>query len=375
MLCIQFFRRRVFLLTVALHAVAGYAQSKPTTSYPSLLPYSFSNFVWWTDDELRVDLKKKIPGLRDEIAPNLAAEGKLPGALIALLAERGVHAEVQIQDPPPSSFTSQRAPGAPAPSIVFKITSPDVLVNKVVVPPLPPRIAATLQESLQRTEGREYASGADWLNRSSIKDAFETEGYLEAQTNIAHSAPIRTDGTYKIDLLISVDPGPQYHIAEITADGGPLLEGRDLSHFYTSKVGETAVRRPFGRLAGEVRALYWQAGYSDVEMSGSPVLDRYHATASYHFKVNPGPLYYLHTLTIHNLTPTQEDRVTELLSMKPGDVFNEMAINTLSRRLQTEPLTEGLGSTFSPKNNSLDATTDLTLDFFKSGKNATVSVH
>jgi hypothetical protein len=42
--------------------------TKAAAKYPAHLPYSFSNFVWWSDGELRALLLKRIPGLGDEIA-------------------------------------------------------------------------------------------------------------------------------------------------------------------------------------------------------------------------------------------------------------------------------------------------------------------
>jgi hypothetical protein len=59
---------------------AGLAQSaKPIQSYPAHLPYSFSNFVWWSNDELRGLLKERILNLGDEIAPTLATEARNHG--------------------------------------------------------------------------------------------------------------------------------------------------------------------------------------------------------------------------------------------------------------------------------------------------------
>ena len=64
--------QRTLVLGLLLSAT-GYSQSKPSQpAYPKLLPYSFSNFVWWSDDELRTALKRRIPGLQDEIAPTLS---------------------------------------------------------------------------------------------------------------------------------------------------------------------------------------------------------------------------------------------------------------------------------------------------------------
>lgn len=369
------YRKQHTLVFALLLSATGYSQAMPSqTAYPKLLPYSFSNFVWWSDDELRTALKRRIPGLQDEIAPTLSEEQKVRRVLIALLAEKGIRADIQIQDPPQYAFTLPRVPGAPAPSISFKITSPQVLVNEVIPPLIPVDLPETLQHSLHNREKREYASGTHWLLQSEMENELQGHGYLDANVTVEHSPPVREANTYNVDLLISVHLGPQYHIAEITADGGPLLQGRDLSSFYTRKVGDTAGSNPFGRLAGEIRAVYWQTGYSDVEINASPVLDRASANAAYHLTVNPGVLYHLRTLAIRNLTPDQESRVRELLDMHVGDVFDESALSKLSTKLETDSLMKGLSFTFSPRKDRQDATVDLTLDFFKTGTPASVSV-
>jgi hypothetical protein len=95
-------------------ATVGSGQTtKPAPSYPAHLPYSFGNFVWWSDEELRVLLKKRIPGLGDEIAPTTATEGRIRDALKAMLKEKGILAEIQSEEPSFSSFTGSRDLEAP----------------------------------------------------------------------------------------------------------------------------------------------------------------------------------------------------------------------------------------------------------------------
>ncbi|HMD77372.1 MAG TPA: hypothetical protein VKG86_08360 [Terracidiphilus sp.] len=65
----------VFLLGSA--AMGNAQTAKPAPNYPTHLPYSFGNFVWWGDDELRALLKKRIPGLGDEIEPTSAVSFSL----------------------------------------------------------------------------------------------------------------------------------------------------------------------------------------------------------------------------------------------------------------------------------------------------------
>ena len=364
----------VFLAASVLGMLAnGYSQTAHTVpDYPTRLPYGFSNFVWWGDDEIRVLLKSRIPGLGDEIAPNSAIERRVRDALTMMLKEKGLVAEVQSQKPSSFSLTAERAPDSPAPEIVFSIMSPQISVDKVIVSQAPEALTPALNENLRRREGHEYSGGQDWMVRSNAKEELEAKGYLEAQVDITHDAPRRDGDHYVVNLLVSVKSGPQYRIASITADGGPLLKGRDLSSHFAQKPGDIAGAGPFGRLAGELRAFYWHYGYADVEIHGPPVLDRSHAEVSYHLEVIPGPLYHLRSLTIHNLNAEQESKARELLGMKPGEVFDEMAINGLSQKVAADPTLRAYGFTFGPAKDKATAKVDLTLDFYKVSEKSSV---
>ena len=342
--------------------------------YPQRLPYAFSNFVWWGNDELHELLKARISGLGDEIAPGSPMEHKIHDVLTTILKEKGIAAEIQSAEPSTFALTAERAPGSPPPAIVYSILSPPILVEKVNVSGAPAAIASSLTAKLAPREGHEYSGGQDWMVRSNLQEELEAKGYLDAQFDISHDSPRLSGNHYVVNLLAAVTPGPQFRIESITADGGPLLIGRDLSSYFTEKRGDIAGSGPFGRLAGELRALYWHYGYADVEINGPPVLDRPHATVSYHLGVVPGPLYHLRSLMIHNLSPEQEKRVRELLGMGTGDVFDAMAINNLYHKLPSDALLTAHGFTFSPAKDKVAAQVDLTLDFYKDSDKSSVTV-
>jgi outer membrane protein insertion porin family len=202
----------------------------------------------------------------------------------------------------------------------------------------------------------------------------EPKGYLEGKATVSHDAPRRDGDHYLVNLVVSVDAGPQYRISSITSDGGPLMQGKDLSQHFTLEVGDVAGYGPFGHLAGELRSFYGHYGYADVEIHGPPVLDRDHALASYHLSVIPGPIYHLRSLAIHNLDSAQETKVRELLGMKPGDVFDETAINALYHKLPAEPSLASLGFTFGPAKEKTAAAVDLSLDFYKVSDKSSVTI-
>jgi hypothetical protein len=366
----------VFLAASVLGMLAdGYSQTaQMVPDYPTRLPYGFSNFVWWSNDEIRALLKTRIPGLGDEISPNSAIERKVRDALTIILKEKGLVAEVQSQEPSNFSLTAERAPGAPAPGIVFRISSPQILVDKVIASQAPDALTSALNESFRRREGREYSGREGWMVRSNIEEELEALGYLDGQVYIAHDAPRRDGDHYVVNLMITVKSGPQYRVAAITADGGPLLNGRDLSPHFAKKPRDIAGAGPFGQLVGELRAVYWHDGYADVEIHAPPLLDRSRGEVSYHLEVLPGPCYRLHSLTIRNLNAGQERKARELLGMKPGDVFDEMAITGLSHKVSADPTLKAYGFTFGPAKDKANAEVDLTLDFYKVGDKSSVSL-
>jgi hypothetical protein len=367
--------RSVFICLGVCVSTASIAQnSSAPAEYPTRLPYAFSNFVWWGDSELRADLQKKLPGLGDEIVPTSAAEARVREALKSLLREKGITAEIQTEDPSPFSLTAQRVPGAPQPAIVFSILSPEVVVDKVVLSGVPDSLAGRLHTDLQGKEGRDYSSRQDWQTQSTARDSLEADGYLDSESDVTHDAPRRDGDRYSVNLLVNVRAGQRYRISAISADGGPLLNGRDLSQFFSAKVGDVAGPNPLGRLGGQLRSLYWQNGYTDVSINAPPILDREHGLVTYHLQVVPGPLYRLGTLAIHNLSSEQQDAVKRMLGMSTGDVFNENLVNDLYRKLSSDSSLAEYEFTFSPKKNPDARTVGLILDFYKKSDKATVTV-
>jgi hypothetical protein len=357
-------------------ATACLAQSaNPSPPYPTHLPYAFSNFVWWTDADLRTQLKKRSQGLGAEIAPTQASESKVRDALKALLREKGVVADVMSEEPSPWSLTAETVPDAPKPAVVFSILNPQILVDQVNVAGAPELVTDALNQSLEGRKGREYSSRDDWYVREQAENQLQQSGYFDAQVDVNHDPPRLDAGQYRVNLVVSVVPGRQYHIGEITGDGGPLLKGRDLSTLFKVKPGDIATSSPLGKLAGQLLGLYEHYGYADAVVEGPPVLDREHALVSYRLSVTPGPLYHLGSLTINHLDSGQESKVRRLLGLAPGDPYDVLAISSLYNKAHADSTLNGYDFTFSPAKDKSAGIIDLTLDFFKKTYQPSVTTH
>jgi len=99
-----------------------------------------------------------------------------------------------------------------------------------------------------------------------------------------------------------------------------------------------------------------------------------HALVAYRLDVIPGPVYHLRSVAIKNLDAPQENRVRELLGMKPGDVFLDEAVNGLYRKIADDPLLKGYRFSFGPKRDKTANAIDLSLDFFKNGNESKVTI-
>jgi outer membrane protein assembly factor BamA len=197
---------------------------------------------------------------------------------------------------------------------------------------------------------------------------------LDAQVGNGQPTFRRDGDRYLVQLDVSVVVGPQYHVSAISADGGPLLPGKDLSSLFGMKVGDVPGRFPLEGLASQLRNYYHHYGYADVDVKTLPLLNREKASVAYRLEVIPGTVYHLRSLTVKNLNPEQEAKVKELLGIKPGDVYLDEAISNLYRKIAIEPLLKGLHFSFGPTKDKSASQVDLNLDFFKEGNESSVTI-
>jgi hypothetical protein len=384
----KFWDKSAILAAAAICCTAGIALGAQAQgrkqSYPAHLPYSFSNFAWWSDSDLRLLLKKRIPGLGDQIATTAAAEDQIRDALTALLKQKGIDAQVMsiepsysdVKQPRPDLLGMDLDDSMPIakPAIVFELVKPQVVIGNIKVDADADDALAAAEHDVQGNAGKEFTGWSLKFASYEIEKSLKQLGYFGASVDIRHSPPYRQGQRYLVDELIEVVNGPKYSIAAVVADGGPLLRGRDLSQFFTAHAGETAVPSPFVHLSPSLRSFYQENGFADVHIVTHTAVDREHANVSYALDVNPGPVYHLRTLTIEKLSRAQENRVREILGIKPGDPYREQAIMELYRAIPNEPLLKGYTFSFSPKPDRTAAAVDLTLTFEKEDGKATVTI-
>ncbi len=364
----------LFSLLLPVMTPAVFGQTPKTTQQPvsERLPYTFANFPWWTDAQIRAELKHRIPSLGDEVGRGSAQEAQVRDALTAMLATKGVRATVISDEPSPASVSVSAfmktlpfyIPGtAQRPHIEFSISAPQILVGGLELDSSPE--GDLVARVARQMEGKPFDAGNIPLAAHQLAEPLQRHGYLSAEVVVSAGHPMRVGDNYYVPLKAEVSAGPLYHVGMISADAGPLLRGRDLSGYYDLQTGEVATPYAFDRLESSIMTVYFQAGYASVHFVDKPELDPERATANYRLETVTGPQYRLRTVTVRNLSPAQEAEVRNLLALAPGDVYDQIAIDELHAKVQESANLKGLDYSFAPSTDRNLNVIDLTLDFFK----------
>lgn len=361
-------------LVLPVSAMAQPPQPQPPAATASL-PYTFVNFAWWSDAELRKELTQRVPSLDDTLVCGSTQEAQVRDALTAMLLAKGVHATVVSNDP--SQATTEVSAfvaslpffvpdySDPRPHITFSIASPQMVVGTVNVNEAPDSQSDLLASIAKQMEGKPFDANTLGAQSKRLVEPMQNSGYLSATITLSTDQPQLQGDRYVVPLEASVDAGPVYHVGMVSADGGPLLRGRDLSPYFDLQTGEIARPYAFERLENSIMTVYFQSGYASIHFQDAPILDRDRGIATYHLLVFSGPQYRLRTVTLHNLSPTQEIEVRSLLALEPGDVYDQLAIDELHQKVQENAKLHGLEYSFVPQTDRQHNVIDLTLDFFK----------
>lgn len=147
----------------------------------------------------------------------------------------------------------------------------------------------------------------------------------------------------KARLVIRVDEGPQYRLADFSINGNRQFATEDLSRYFERQVGgllsriglggseqrergEIFDRAAFDEATTQVRQLYRNYGYLGAQVQ--PVIERTTDESGtpvvrLAWEIREGQPAYVNKVSIKGNTFTHEDVIRERIFLLPGDVYNE----------------------------------------------------
>ena len=174
--------------------------------------------------------------------------------------------------------------------------------------------------------------------RQARNTARKAESYLNSRGYFAPEISYSVDAGPPYICRISVEPGPQFTLAEILIDTGaselPAQAQTALQSVRTLKPGDAA--RPdaiFAEEAALIAALK-AVGYADASAQERAVIgDRAAGTLDVTYRINPGPRIRLGQVIYPSDARTRRDYLKRLIPFEADEVYAPQKLATLNRRL------------------------------------------
>jgi outer membrane protein insertion porin family len=289
-----------------------------------LLPVSFDNFPWVSDDDLKGAIKAAVP-LFDGTAP---ATGRIldeeGDAVRRFLETKGIYVKVShtpMSDPLTSVQTVQFL-SAGAEEDVKSIDFSDALANT----------NKAIQERLADLIGKPYSLTALKLFEfEQVRPVYVERGLLNVSFKepVVQAPPPNASNTAPtVVIRVQIDAGSAYTWGGITWSGNSVLSMADLNALIPFKPGEPTDGTKIQALWISVTDAYGHKGYLDATATPTPQFDDQAHRVNYNVAIVEGPQYKMGNLVLSGLSLEGERRIRGAWTIQEGAVFDENFFNT-----------------------------------------------
>jgi outer membrane protein insertion porin family len=281
------------------------------------MPVVFDNFVWFTDEELRDAVRRKVPAF-DGTAPEAGnVTEQIKQALQDLLRERKIEGTVEYN-------LSADASGRKVEHL-FGVKGPGLRVCKVSYQ----GARALSEEALVQKSGgifdndysRAFIQG---FVESNLVPLYQERGYLRASFSPPKAKPESTaDCENGLAVSMYVDEGSIYVWDKAAWEGAQALTPQELDAALGMRNREIANVVKINKGLAAARRAYGRKGYLGARVRASQDFDDENRSVAYRFQVEEGPQYHMGDLSIEGLSETDTNNLRGRWALLHGDVYDE----------------------------------------------------
>lgn len=303
------------------------------------MPVAFDNFVWFTDDELRDAIKRRVPAF-DGTAPeggNVAEQIKQ--ALQDLLRERKIEGTV--------AYDFSEDPKTHKVEHLFAFKGPGLRVCKLNYE----GARALSEEALIQKSGgifdNDYSRAfVQSFVESNLVPLYGERGYLRASFSAPKVKPEKSDECEQgLAVSMYVDEGSIYVWSGAAWEGTQALTSQELDAALGMRAREVANVAKIEKGLASVRRALGRKGYLSPRVRSSREFDDENRSVTYRFQVEEGEQYRMGDLVIEGLSEADANNVRGRWSLLHGDVFDDSYPEQFTRKnileFQRESLRNG----------------------------------
>ncbi|MGO9404558.1 MAG: POTRA domain-containing protein [Terriglobales bacterium] len=295
------------------------------TDHNKLVPARFENFVWFSDDELRTALERRVPLFKQllPLAGNLADE--VSEALQAMLTEKRFPGRVNyLREGDESS--------GPVSAIVYRAEEVSIRIRGFEFPGATPEQAALLSTAARHLTGAEYVrSSLAAVAKLDLLPVFQQRGYLKATFGqsdarvLIHPAPAedaQLAADVQVTAILPVMPGKIYSTSSVEWKGNSAIKTSELAPLIHLPPGQPADAVRLLRDIENVGKLYRSRGYMTAQIKPQAQFDDQHSAVHYDLNVVEGDLYKMGELEIAGLDTQATARMRAAWTLREDQPYD-----------------------------------------------------
>jgi outer membrane protein assembly factor BamA len=285
-------------------------------------PVVFDNFVWFTDEELYIAIKREVPAFGG-MAPDVGTmTDSIKLALQNLLDQKQIKGTVEYAAWQTGVNSAQQ-------EHLFSVTGIPIPICKLNFPGAKNVSEETLVKSSRQLMDADYSQkSAVAFGAFVLYPLYREAGQWRAKFG-EPEAKLDDSESCKggVSLTIPVDEGPIYSWDKAEWGGNEALSPAALDEALGLRTGEILKGSKFDKGLLAIRQAYSRIGHIEVSTKQVPVFDDAAGRASFKFEVNEGSRYTMGDLTIKGLDEANAQQVQEAWKLRRSEVFNAAYIN------------------------------------------------
>ena len=299
-----------------------------------IVPVSFDNFVWFTDDELSAAIRETVP-IYDGNAPK---DGSLiedmTAGLTKLLAARGVSGNV--------THTLIAQPASNDLMMQFRVDGPELTVASVGFSDPIAQVSEKLRDRKSDLIGKPFSRYAiDVFENEQVRPIYLATGHVRVRfeppltrmdSGANQSSPAAGGGS--IPVTLEIDPGPVFSLSGFAWNGAKLLDDKTLATLMVMQPGEQADGMRLTAGWQRIEDEYLRHGYLDVKLAPEPHYDDATSKVLYQVTLAEGPQYRMGDMIITGLSVDAEKRLSASWQIAKGQVFNRLVFDDLLTKIE-----------------------------------------
>jgi outer membrane protein assembly factor BamA len=281
------------------------------------MPVAFDNFVWFTDEELREAIKRRVPAF-DGTAPEAGnVTEQIKQALQDLLRDRKIDGTVE--------YNLSADPSGRKVEHLFSVKGPGLRVCKINYQ----GARALSEETLVIKSGgifdndfsRAFVLG---FVQSNLIPLYWERGYLRASFSPPKAKPDSGTAECEKGLAVSmyVDEGSIYVWDKAAWDGAEALTAQELDAALGMRSREVANVVKIDKGLASVRRAYARKGFLVASVRAAQEFDDANRSVAYRFQILEGPQYRMGDLVIDGLSEADTNNLRGRWAILHGEVFD-----------------------------------------------------